>query len=768
MAQPSTVVSIVRRPRAAAGRALWILAAVIALGPIACEPGRDHPAGHSELGFGRAVFDGPLLAAPDHNWTTTEEGGWTFRGSATVRFRAAETPSQPVEVFFTPQGPATGYRFRLTWDGELLLEPTAGGGGEIHATVPAAHLAAGDHVLEIERIYDGPRKNHDNDIASFGYRLGDDEQSFAAERLESYRYVGDFLTVGVTGTGRQKYGGLLFAGSGSTEVPLAPGGDGHLSLRGENFSTEPAVFAVTLEGQRHELTVPPMSDRPFRLPVDEGSREARLEVEGETQGLFLWGAPTIEIDAASGARSDTGSEAKTPPIILITLDTTRRDALSAYGEDPRITPVLDRFAHEATVFERAYSAAPWTLPSHASIMTGLYPSHHGAGVSAQFLAAGFPTLASELRRHGYFTAGFSGGRLCSHRYGIGQGFDFFRNPENFETSGDEMTADLTAFLEGHHRLPLFLFANYFDPHAMYRAPAEFTERVGLDGYRKALEGHPTWQYFDRGDPAAWRRIIDLEAPATPEILAYMRAAYLSEVAFMDSQLGKVFDTLRQLGLYDRALIVLVADHGELLGEHGLFSHAGRLDPELTEIPLLIKWPGQTEGRRVRSLVSHVDLFSTVLAAAGIEAPPNDGHPLAWQENIRGGEAAEDTGDGAPRAPGVVTAETGAARSETAEPQDRRVLFIEEHESRVHPLPDSLRIAAHVYGVQRPDQRHIVWPGGGECARRVEESWSPETCPVTSEGVLARVLEFLGQPTTVRNPGQLSEEEQQGLRALGYL
>ncbi|MCB1054110.1 MAG: sulfatase, partial [Acidobacteria bacterium] len=682
MARPSTVPSASRRRWSNVGPAL-ALALLIA----GCGPGEVPSVGPGDLGFGRLVFAGPLVAVPDHNWTTTEDGGWTFRGSATVRFRNVDDVAEPVEVFFTPQHLAADFRFRLTWDGALLLAPTAGKGSEIHATLPAAGLAPGDHVLEIERIYDGPRINHDNDMKSFGYRVGGRETSFAAERQESYRYLGDFLTVGVTGVGRQKYGGVLFSGPGATDIEPDPGGHAHLGLDLENFSTEPATFAVTLGGQRHERTVPPMEERAFRLPMDAGRQTARLEVEGAADGLFLWGAPTIEV------APETEVAAEAPPIVLITLDTTRRDALSPYGEDPRLTPVLDRFAQEATVFERAYSAAPWTLPSHASIMTGLYPSHHGAGVSAQFLASGFPTLASVLRAHGYFTAGFSGGRLCSHRYGIGQGFDSFRNPENFETAGDEMTRDLEGFLESHQRQPFFLFANYFDPHAMYRAPKEYTERVGLDGYRKALEGHPIWQWFDRGDSAAWRRIIDLEAPATPGILAYMRAAYLSEVSFMDAQLGQVFDSLRQLGLYDRAMIVLVADHGELLGEHGRFSHAGRLDPELTEIPLLIKWPGQTEGRRVRSLASHVDLMSTVLAAVGIAPPANDGHPLAWEESAEGGPAevaspAAPSADQPSPAPGSVGG-------------DRRVLFMEEHESRVHPLPDSLRIAPHVYGVQRP-------------------------------------------------------------------
>ncbi|MDY7095303.1 MAG: hypothetical protein SX243_20190, partial [Acidobacteriota bacterium] len=106
----------------------------------------------------------------------------------------------------------------------------------------------------------------------------------------------------------------------------------------------------------------------------------------------------------------------------------------------------------------------------------------------------------------------------------------------------------------------------------------------------------------------------------------------------------------------------------------------------------------------------------------------------------------------------------------AAPEDagRRVLFLEEHESRVHPLPVSLKIAPHIYGVQRPEHRQIVWKGGGECAQRQDGAWSPLGCEVPSEAVLERVLERLGEPSQVKAPGQLSEEEQEGLRALGYL
>lgn len=689
--------------------------------------------------FGRVVFDGPVLAVPDFNWSLDEAGGWTFRGSATIHFLIAERPDS-LELVFEPTGEAAEYRYRVLWNDQPIAGPFAGEGEPLVAAVPEEHLEPGRHVLEIERVYGGRRTAHDNPLKTLGYRLDGEQRLFAPERLEHARYLGDFVLLGVTGIGRQKYGGLLFDGPRASEAVIELDGPGHLHLRGENFSTAEARFELRVGDEEHTLEVPAMSDAPWRLPLAAGRHELELRVEGARDGLFLWGEPVVEPGRPAGGESTAITGEPATPIFLITLDTTRRDALSPYGEDPEITPVLDDFARRASVYERAYSVAPWTLPSHASMMTGLYPSRHGAGVSAQYLSAGFPTLASVLRRRGYFTAGFAGGRLASHRYGIGQGFHRFRNPEQFEIAGDEMTADLERFLGRHARKDLFVFANYFDPHAMYQAPDEFAARVDLEAHRAALDGHPVWQRFDRGDPGAWRQIIDLEATSPPEVLDYMRAAYLSEVAFMDAQLGRLFELLRRLDLYDRALIVLVADHGELLGEHGLFSHAGRLDPELTEIPLLIKWPGQSEGRRVDSLVSHVDLFATVLAVAGVETPPeHDGVPLA--------------------------AADGGAEVDP----DRRVLFLEEHESRVHPLPVSLKIAPHVYGVQRPEHRQTVWKGGGECAARAAGGgWVPLSCEVSSEAVLDRVLERLGEPGRIRTPGQLSEEEQEALRALGYL
>ncbi|MCP4660656.1 MAG: sulfatase-like hydrolase/transferase, partial [bacterium] len=145
----------------------------------------------------------------------------------------------------------------------------------------------------------------------------------------------------------------------------------------------------------------------MELALTADAAPLTFAVEGPKNGFFLWGAPFLDPPRPSPRTS----------IVLITLDTTRRDALGVYGGDRGVTPHLDELAGSATVFERAYAPAPWTLPSHASIFTGLYPSKHGAGVAADHLESRFETLPELLRRHGYLTAGFGGGMLTSYRFG---------------------------------------------------------------------------------------------------------------------------------------------------------------------------------------------------------------------------------------------------------------------------------------------------------------------------------------------------------------
>jgi len=391
------------------------------------------------------------------------------------------------------------------------------------------------------------------------------------------------------------------------------------------------------------------------------------------------------------------------------------------------------------VFDHAWSTSPWTLPSHASLFTGLYPTRHGAGVSRTRLDIPYPTLAQLAHGAGFSTAGFSGGALSASKWGLAKGFDLYRDPEGFETKGDRQTDYVEEWIGRHAAEPFLLFVNYFDPHAMYQAPTEFERRFGVDELRNRLADVPVWNRVSQGDSTVWRAVVNGEVEPTEAALEYLRAAYLAEVAFLDHQIGRLVSALEAHGLFEQSMIILVADHGEFLGEGGFFSHACRLDPELTEIPLLIKWPGQSTGQRDDRLVSQVDLFGTILDALGLALPPRDGIPL---------------------------------RSADRETFDRRAtVFMEEHENRIHPLFKNMEIAPHIYGLQQLDVRQIVWDGGSTCSQGGSGSWSAAPCAVGWQQRLEELAAVAALPVDADlSSGDvgLTDEMREHLEALGYI
>jgi arylsulfatase A-like enzyme len=372
------------------------------------------------------------------------------------------------------------------------------------------------------------------------------------------------------------------------------------------------------------------------------------------------------------------------------------------------------------------------------MLTGLYPSQHGGGVVEDRLPGTTPTLARLLEERGYLTAGFSGGELCASHWGVGNGFSLYRDPDGFETRGDGLTDAVLGLMERQRNKALFLFVNYFDPHAPYVAPLEIQRRLGVPELRDRIAALPLWGKLASGDDSAWSDIIKGKAPATPDVLAWLRAAYLAEVAFMDQQVGRLLEALKRDGLYDRALVLLVGDHGEFLGEDGFFSHACRLDSALIEVPLIVKWPHQRAGQRVADLASVADIMPTVLVAVGAGPTPAGG--AACNLADRAGLAA------------------------------RQRLLMEEHETWFHPLFDNMRVATHLYGWQSSTSRDLFWQGGNRCERKGDAGWEPTACETSWEERLRELSERVRarQPAPDQGPGALTEEDRAKLKALGYL
>lgn len=275
-------------------------------------------------------------------------------------------------------------------------------------------------------------------------------------------------------------------------------------------------------------------------------------------------------------------------LLLITLDTTRADRLGCYGYQRALTPTLDRLAKRSVVFERAYCPVPLTLPSHASILTGLYPPEHGLRNNGQgALPSGLPTLATELQAAGYETGAFVAAFVLEKKFGLSRGFSTY----------DDDLSRADESLHGHHR---------------YRA-ANHVIDAALDWIRPRTKK----PFF------SWIHLFDPHYPYLTHANRFGNKfagqPYDAELAYVDTELGRLIASLDQSGVLDQTAIVIVGDHGESLGEHGERSHSMTVYDATLRVPLLISVPGGSRpGHRVTEPVSLVDLCPTVLDCLGLK------------------------------------------------------------------------------------------------------------------------------------------------------
>jgi len=274
-----------------------------------------------------------------------------------------------------------------------------------------------------------------------------------------------------------------------------------------------------------------------------------------------------------------------PPVVLISIDTLRSDHLPAYGYNEVSTPAIDALAADGIVFQRAFSQVPLTLPSHASIMTGLLPAHDGVRDNAGFvLDPKTPTIASILKAQGYATGAAVSAYVLRASSNVGTGFDLYDDQipfiegaptGNLARPGTETVAIMKRWIGEHASVPFFAFVHLFEPHAPYE---------------------PT---------------------------------YDAEIAKADTEVGELIASLRSSGRYDDALIILLSDHGEGLGQHGEQEHGVLLYREALQVPLIVKLPrSERKGTRVAEAVQLVDVLPTIAALTGAPAAETDGHSLA--------------------------------------------------------------------------------------------------------------------------------------------
>jgi len=276
-------------------------------------------------------------------------------------------------------------------------------------------------------------------------------------------------------------------------------------------------------------------------------------------------------------------------LVLITLDTARADHVSAYGSTTVQTPALDRLASDGVLFEQAGTAAPLTLPAHSTILTGRFPPEHGVRDNGGFyLSPDQTTLAEMLSAQGFATGGFVAAYVLDGKWGIGQGFGTYfddfdlggrrgRSLGDIQRPANEVADKALPWIDSVKDRRFFAWLHFYDPHTPYEPP---------EPYRTQYQGHP----------------------------------YRGEMAFTDSQVGRVVDHLASNGLLDKTVVVAIGDHGESLGEHGEDAHGFFIYEAAARVPFIIRAPfSAARGRRVADPVRTVDVVPTVLDLLGL--PP---------------------------------------------------------------------------------------------------------------------------------------------------
>ena len=345
--------------------------------------------------------------------------------------------------------------------------------------------------------------------------------------------------------------------------------------------------------------------------------------------------------------------ADSPNVLLIVLDTTRADILSCYGSEYHTTPRIDDLASYGVLYRRAYSTNFWTLPSHATILTGLYPGEAGATSETNHLPTENETLAERLHSVGYRTAAVVANAWVSEERGFSQGFDDFFEawrempPPDISlpaSAGYPAFEHASDWIAGHASDPgpFFLFVNFNIAHLPYKPPPAERCRFWSKPWReervqKAMSIKSEWS------------VATGKAELDDRTYRLMRELYASEVSIADGWIGQLIDQLAQCGKLDNTLVIVTADHGEHLGEHDLLGHPPSMYECVLRVPLIIRYPKLFQpGKIVEDLVSLTAITPTILDACGLHddvgltkpgtlslaADEFDGPPFVIAENGR--------------------------------------------------------------------------------------------------------------------------------------
>lgn len=332
--------------------------------------------------------------------------------------------------------------------------------------------------------------------------------------------------------------------------------------------------------------------------------------------------PIVVLACLLGCSSSRENAAPRPNVLLIVLDTVRADRLGSYGYERARTPNLDAFAAQGVVFEDCMSSSCWTLPSHATLFTGVMPVAHGATQETLELDDALPTLAELMSRAGYNVYGASANAVVSPDNGLDRGFGHFEELYRPDVEANHRVRGRhphdVAFerwwMSRESDKPFFAFMNYIEAHAPYRPPEPFLS-AALDSRWSVTEG------IEAGRTKISEHYL-LESGHPSELLQQLSALYDGEIAFLDWSFGKLIERLVAMEELENTVVIVTSDHGEQFGEHNLVGHSFALYEPLIHVPLLVRFPqARDAGERRTDPVHLADVFHSILGIAGVEPPP---------------------------------------------------------------------------------------------------------------------------------------------------
>lgn len=359
-------------------------------------------------------------------------------------------------------------------------------------------------------------------------------------------------------------------------------------------------------------------DLPFR------AEKARLAFKTRgTEGVFAyWYNPVLYSRLV-----------KKPNVILVSIDTLRADHLSTYGYDRNTSPNMDALARESAVFLNTYASSPWTLPSHVSMMTSLSGLNHQVYFREDKMDPDLITLADLLKRKDYFCSAITGGAFVSPIFGFSKGFDSYEiRGADFrdKDQAEQCFEGVSRWLEDNAGKNFFLFVHTYQTHSPYRSP---------DSYNTMFLGkNPKRLSFDVLTDLKNGFFTNLEEADRENIVGL----YDGEIRYTDEKLIKpLVEKIKQIGIYERTLLIITSDHGEQFYDHGSWNHGNFLYDDTLKVPLIVKFPhSKYRGRNSSTIVRVIDILPTILEELGIDFNEKsfDGQSLL---KILNGEAKED-------------------------------------------------------------------------------------------------------------------------------